>query len=518
MRKNLRILASLLVVSMLVSVFLIGCGTKKTTDATKSTVSTANESTASESTATEATVVKLDEATLNIVYPGDPPPDQDTVTAALEEAMKGELNVKLNYTFIPWNDYQTKVTVMAVAGENIDMLWTHPAILSTMFMSNSLAPLDDAIAKFGPDITKNIDKKYFPPVTIKGKIYGVPAAQLGTSGPQYPMTVRKDLREKYGLPEIKTVEDFEAFLAAVRKNNPELTPLAVAPGNSIPIKGKWFAESGGGLPGGLNVDMKENKAKAFYDYPDYMDSFTKARDAYLKGYITKDVLSLKDFRAPFLEGKAAAVIGDIFEYNFNTMKLATAPGVELEFVRLGIGPGWWQGVTTWNFQSVVSASKNVDRCVMFLNWVQKDQKNYDLMTLGVEGKHYVVKDGMINLPDGVDPAKPPYAPYEWIWYQPMYIKDRSTYVKGFSDMYRKYDDVVDFVWEGQGFTFDNSPVKDKVAAIASIAAEYSNALLSGTIDPVKYVPEYIEKLKKAGIEDVKAEVQKQVDAWLASKK
>jgi putative aldouronate transport system substrate-binding protein len=140
-----------------------------------------------------------------------------------------------------------------------------------------------------------------------------------------------------------------------------------------------------------------------------------------------------------------------------------------------------------------------------------------LMTLGVEGKDYVVKDGMINLPDGVDAAKPPYAPYEWIWYQPMYIKDRSTYIKGFSDIYRKYDDVVNYVWEGQGFNFDNSTVKDKVAAMASIAAEYKNSLGSGTIDPVKYVPEYIEKMKKAGIEDVKAEVQKQVDAWLATK-
>jgi putative aldouronate transport system substrate-binding protein len=512
MTKNLKKLVVLLAMVMLVSSLFSGCGTDTQTTAPTTTAA------AAETKATEATTAALEEATLNIVYPGDPPPAQDAVTAALEEATKDELNVKLNYTFIPWNDYQTKVTVMAVAGENIDILWTHPAILSIMFMSNSLAPLDDAIAKFGPDLTKNIDKKYWPPVTIKGKIYGVPAAQLGTSGPQYPMTVRKDLRVKYGLPEIKTCEDFEAFLAAVKKNNPELIPLAVGLGNSIPMKSKWFSESGGGLPGGITIDMKENKAKTFYEFPDYMDNFNKARDAFNKGYISKDVLSLKDFRAPFLEGKAAAVIGDIFEFNFNSLKMANAPGVELEFVRLGIGPGWWQGVTTWNFQSVVSASKNIDRAVMFLNWVQKDQKNYDLMTLGVEGQHYVIKDGMINLPDGVDPAKPPYAPYEWIWYQPAYIKDRSTYVKGFSDIYRKYDDVVDFVWEGQGFTFDNSTVKDKVAAMASIAAEYQNALTSGTIDPAKYMTEYIEKLKKAGIEEVRAEVQKQVEAWLAAKK
>ena len=493
---------------------------KPTTPAASSAASTETATPAASSAAAEPATPApevLKEVTLNIVFPGDPPPDQATVTAALEAATKDELNIKLNYTFIPWNDYATKATVMAVAGENIDILWTHPALLSQMFTSSSLAVLDESIAKFGPDLIKNIDKKYWPPVTIKGKIYGVPAAQLGTSGPQLPLTVRKDLRIKYGLPEIKTPKDFEAFLAAVVKNDPDLLPYATGPSNGAVLKGKWFADGGGGLPLGITIDMKENKVKAFYDYPDYMDQYVASREWLNKGYISKEVLSLKDFRAPFLEGKAASVIGDIFEFNFNSLKLAGAPGVELEFVRLGIGPGWWQGVTTWNFQSIVASSKNIDRAVMFLNWVQKDQKNYDLMTLGVEGKDYLIKDGMINLPEGVDPAKPPYAPYEWIWYQPKYIKDRSTYVKGFSDMYRKYDDVVDFVWKGQGFTFDSSTVKDKVAAMSSVSAEYANALGSGIIDPVKFVPEYVDKLKKAGVDDVKAEVQKQVDAWLIGK-
>lgn len=494
-----------------------GCGQTAAQPSASASADAAASVAASTEASAAAAQQTLPEATVSVVYPGDPPPDQDTVTAALEAATKDELNIRLNYTFIPWNDYGTKSTVMAVSGENIDILWTHPALLAQMYTSNSLAALDDAIAKFGPDLVQNIDKKYWPPVTIKGKIYGVPAAQLGTSGPQLPLIIRKDLRVKYGLPEIKTVEDFEAFLAAVVKNNPEMVPYATGPGNGAAIRSKWYAESGGGLPAGITIDMKENKAKAFYDYPDYMDSYLASRTWFEKGYLSEEVLALKDFRAPFLEGRAAAIIGDLFEYNFHSAKMKGAPGVELEFVRLGVGPGWWQGVTTWNFQSVVSASKNVERAVMFLNWVQKDEKNYDLMTLGVEGKHYVSKDGMITLPDGVDPAKPPYNPYEWIWYQPKYIKDRDSFVKGFSDMYRKYDDVVDFVWEGQGFTFDSSAVKDKVAAMSSVSAEYANALGSGLIDPVKHVPEYVEKLKNAGIEDVKAEVQRQLDVWLAGK-
>ena len=44
-----------------------------------------------------------------------------------------------------------------------------------------------------------------------------------------------------------------------------------------------------------------------------------------------------------------------------------------------------------------------------------------------------------------------------------------------------------------------------------------NVIDFGTIDPAKKLPEFIEKLKAAGIEKVIAEKQKQLDAWAAAK-
>ena len=316
------------------------------------------------------------------------------------------------------------------------------------------------------------------------------------------------------MPEIKNYTDLETFFAAVKENDPGILPFASSPGSTVTGADIIYTR---GLPQGIVIDMKNDKAVLGIDMPGAMDGYKRVRDWYLKGYISKDVLSVKDFRAPFKAGKAAAVMGDIFEYNFNCQALATAPGVKLEFVRFLATPEAYQEVTTWNFQSVVASSKNIDRAVMFLNWVQKNQENYDLMTLGVEGKDYIIKDGQIALPDGIDPAKPPYSSYEWIWTNPKYIKDRSTYIKGFSDLYRAQDKDVTFKWKGMGFMFDSSPIKSVVATLGSIYGEINPALGSGTMEPEELVSTYREKMKKAGSDQAIAEVQKQLEAYLAIK-
>lgn len=47
--------------------------------------------------------------------------------------------------------------------------------------------------------------------------------------------------------------------------------------------------------------------------------------------------------------------------------------------------------------------------------------------------------------------------------------------------------------------------------------EYYAALATGTVDPEKYLPIYEEKLNRAGSETIRAEKQRQLDAWLKAK-
>jgi putative aldouronate transport system substrate-binding protein len=64
-----------------------------------------------------------------------------------------------------------------------------------------------------------------------------------------------------------------------------------------------------------------------------------------------------------------------------------------------------------------------------------------------------------------------------------------------------------------GFTFDSTSVKTEVAAVTNVTNQYALGLETGTLDPEKVLPQFISKLKGAGIDKIVAEKQKQLDTW-----
>ena len=55
------------------------------------------------------------------------------------------------------------------------------------------------------------------------------------------------------------------------------------------------------------------------------------------------------------------------------------------------------------------------------------------------------------------------------------------------------------------------------AAVNNVQDAMNRSLLTGAVDPAVELPKYIENLKAAGLDDIKADVQAQYDAWKAAK-
>lgn len=66
-----------------------------------------------------------------------------------------------------------------------------------------------------------------------------------------------------------------------------------------------------------------------------------------------------------------------------------------------------------------------------------------------------------------------------------------------------------------GFMFDSSNWDSEYAEIQAIKAEYWNELTCGVLDPAEVVPEILEKMRAAGLDDIIADCQAQLDAYLA---
>ncbi len=65
-----------------------------------------------------------------------------------------------------------------------------------------------------------------------------------------------------------------------------------------------------------------------------------------------------------------------------------------------------------------------------------------------------------------------------------------------------------------GFTPDFEPFKMQLAAISNVNEEYEASISLGVVDPDIYIPQVIEKLETAGMNDVIEGLQTQYDAWV----
>ena len=67
-----------------------------------------------------------------------------------------------------------------------------------------------------------------------------------------------------------------------------------------------------------------------------------------------------------------------------------------------------------------------------------------------------------------------------------------------------------------GFRYLCPPeLEPQMAALNNVADSYCNALLTGALDPDTALPEFISRLKAAGIDVLREDVQRQYDEWKA---
>jgi putative aldouronate transport system substrate-binding protein len=69
-----------------------------------------------------------------------------------------------------------------------------------------------------------------------------------------------------------------------------------------------------------------------------------------------------------------------------------------------------------------------------------------------------------------------------------------------------------------GFAYDPTAVKTEIAAITNVCNQYQPGLETGTLDPQERLPEFISKLKAAGIDKVIKDKQRQLDEWAKAHK
>ncbi len=154
------------------------------------------------------------------------------------------------------------------------------------------------------------------------------------------------------------------------------------------------------------------------------------------------------------------------------------------------------------------------QAMKYINLMHSDSTLINMMLFGVEGTHWEFEaDGRVNI---IDSAW--YGAHAGAW------TVGNTLLQAVSNkedpdknrMLIEYaNDSIDHA--SLGFRFRTDPVAAELTALTAVAEGMTRALLTGYVDPAVELPKYIESLKAAGFDTVKAEVETQYAAWKATK-
>ena len=219
-----KVLGVLLSIMMLGTCILAGCGQENGTAAPEDSQPAA-ESTGAADESTQAggesaleyggnDISEHKELVMYVI--GDEPVIADEVEAALNEKLEEKLNCSLDISYIALSDYSQKYSLLLASGENIDIIYTSTwAFYYEEATKGAFTEItDELLSKYMPQTTEGQDSMAFEQAKINGKCYMIPKNSPYVNNAM-PVLIRGDLREKYGIDKIDSVEKLEEYFTAV---------------------------------------------------------------------------------------------------------------------------------------------------------------------------------------------------------------------------------------------------------------------------------------------------------------
>ncbi len=454
--------------------------------------------------------------TVTMHFPFSNQRDSEKVFAAASQYVKSKIGIDVQ--FVPYDgfdNYNQKMILQTTAGDVMDLLWTSHwnFVYTDQIAKNSFLPLDDLLPKYMPTYYKYVPKAVWDILRYSdGKIYTVPFMEYPVR--QNGMWFKKDLAEKYKL-DVKAVEkDFRAlepWLAAVKKGEPQITPLAVGANTSVSWAFESFAPYVQVFANSVVLKSNPKKVVNVWDQP-YNVEFMKTMNKWYKaGYVRDDAFTVKDI-APEVKALKYAAGATVISPDAEA-KFKAENGFDVVIARFGKPMVARDSVAGSQF-AVSRTSKNPVNAVKVLELLDSDKVFYNLLSYGIEGTHFK-KTGANTLAKIADSGYDPNM--TWVFgnthlaYLQPGVSDKTVSEAQTALKNAELKLYADFV-------FDQSPIKTVEAAWGTIYTEIGESLGIGIFDPAKDLPGILEKQKKIELNKEIAEVQKQLDAYLAKKK
>lgn len=460
---------------------------------------------------------------LNVYLLGPEPTDMASVSAELNKLTQKDLNATVKWTFLGWDKWDQKYALALTSGEPISLIYTaNWADFPRYAKAGAFLPLNDLLPKAAPMLWTKATKAQWLDATVNGKIYTVP-----NDWKEYQtneLVYRADVAKKLGFSKpLASIDDIEKFLAAAKKASP----------NTIPFNGEHYTDLRGVEEGFFAMGKYDyverntfyllrgpkDRLLSWYETPEYLKYAQMMKRWRDLGYVARDSLSAKIIASDnFKNGNSVVANDNPTKADAMYRSLAADhPDWELGSVVYSqlagyVHPNAWIG----NGMALPKSSPNPERALAFVQKLRYDPDYYRLTNYGILGKHYNL-DANGNVLAIADSGFGYQAMQPWGWH----VDAQELPTLGGWPLYKPIYAALDKIATPNSlstFAFDPAPVQAAVAAVKQVEEQYFYPIDCGiAADPVKATQEAIAKLKAAGLDKVKAEMQKQIDAYLAER-
>lgn len=473
-----------------------------------------------------------EEVTLTMYLIGDRPVDNDEVFAKINERLKAEINATIDVKFMSWGEYEQKYPLIFASGEDWDMIYTADwCFYNAQATKKGFWEItEDALKTYAPMTAESMYQEAWEQAKVDGKVFMLPMNYKEVTSNVY--IVRGDLMDKYGIKSVASLDEVETYLDAIVKNEPTLIPLDIGSDydklfvfERMWNKANWESEEKltGIGPWQSMACVGENDDSATVmsnvDQPDFAKVVTRLKDWKDRGFWSKNaVVNTQNNTESFQAGKSAMAM-----CNANTAKSIYAQittehpewDIRVFDAQEGVPPVLNSYLA--NGMSIFSKSKHPERALMALDYLRNDSEINSLFCYGIEGKHWEAsgEHGLIALPDS---ANYPYdGNCNWGVRNDANWRTIEGGIPNLAEMNENWQKNARS-GRYQTFVFDDSQVKNEIAAMGEILnADYKLLALGFTDDVEGDIAKLSDKLKAAGSEKVYAELQKQAQAFNASK-
>jgi len=522
-------LALLLSVAMAVSA-LTGCGssggsaTSSTTEST--TATTESDAKATDSSSTEAG--KPDHIIMTYLTLGQTPKDLGMVQDAINAISVPEINVEVEFKPVAISESFTNYSTWIASGEQIDLMMLCFQDPSSYIDSGSIMPLDEYILTDAPDIsTLGKDFPIFDGAKREGTTYGISTVNA-CYGKTAQIMIRKDYFDETGL-QVKdkyTYADLTEVFAAIKAKHPDTYPVGVLGADSNTTGSQYNRFNmvdtlGAGVDTGVLMDMKSTKVVNLFETDEYYQYLKQMKEWYDAGYVMQDAATTTGTMQE-LTGAGTTASSLVYPseptvaigYNmgfsaFGGAQPLTTTDVYMPSTSASSGTYWTIPVT----------SKNPNAAMKFLNLTYKSKELQNLFAFGIEGTHYVKTDveDVVKYPDGIDANSNGY-----LCTLGVYGDKRQTYVMS-PENSREVNDALTAkgmenrsVASEKAYSYDSTNMSNQIIAVDTVLQQYLPALETGSVSDLDGTyKEFISALKAAGIDDIIADNQAQLDAAMS---